>query len=288
MATKPKQSSSRQQAQPKKEPKLVEYVLPDREWDRGTELLRLFVATGWLADVRPQSIMLVADPGSGKTELLDRFRGVGGLNYESDLTVRGLYKILRSAVKGAITHLVAPEFQKFLMRKASTADNMLGTLTEALEEGVRQVSVGEKTEDFGGARIGFIGAITDETLTDKRKQLRQVGFISRVAIIRWGMSFEELNAVMTAIGNGDTTDLLQIDLRRPERPIRVDMSPVLSQQIQKYVTSKFRDHSILRVFNRFRALAMASAVLDGRKQVTAYDVARVFAFHPYWEIMEKG
>lgn len=286
MATKNK-PSSRQQSQPK-EFKSVEYVLPVREWDRGTELVKLFVATGWLANMRPQNLMLNADPGSGKSELLDRFRSVGGLDYQSDLTVRGLYKILRSAQKGAITHLVAPEFQKYLMRKASTADNMLGTLTEALEEGVRQVSVGEKTEDFGGARIGFIGAITDETLSDRRKQLRQVGFTSRVAIIRWGMSFEELNAVMTAIGTGDGTDLLHIDLKRPEKKIHVDMSPILSEHIQQYVTRKFRDHSMLRVFNRFRALAMASAVLENRKAVNAFDVAKVFAFDPYWEIMEKG
>lgn len=282
---------TKSQPKPKSQPRAStsdEYVLPEREWDRATELIRLFVATGWINKIRPQSMLFVADPGSGKTEVLERFRGNAYLAFASDLTVRGLYTLLRGAKKGAYTHLIATEFQKFLMRKASTAENMLGALTQALEEGLGEVYIGEKLENFYGARIGLIGAITADTLSKRRDMLREVGFISRVAIFRWGMEFEELELVMNKIASGDSSDLEKVSMERPAGLIDVEMAPMYSEHIKRYVSESFRQHTLLRVFNRFRAIAMASAVLDGRRAVTKFDVSRVFAFHSYWSVMEKG
>jgi hypothetical protein len=259
-----------------------------REWERAGELLKLFFATGYLENARPQSLLFNSEPGSGKTELLERFLGNPQLSFASDLTSRGVHQILRKAQKGIVTHIVATEFQKFLMRKASTAENMLGTLTQALEEGVRETYVGEKLEDFGGARVGLIGAITGDTLGRRRSMLREVGFTSRVAIFKWSMPDVELQEVMKKIGNGDTSDLKLISMSMPDVPIHVDMHPALSAVFQKYVWSYFRDHTVLRVFNRFRALAMASAALDKRDMVTADDLERVTAFHDYWIAMERG
>lgn len=263
------------------------YKLPPREWDRATELVRLFVATGWLHGVRRQSVMLTADPGSGKTELLERFRINPYLRYASDLTARGVHSILRDAHKGAITHIVATEFQKFMMRKSSTADNMLGVLSQALEEGVRETYIGEKMEDFGGAQVGLIGAITKETMAKFRPKLQEVGFTSRVSIFPWSMSYAEMEQVMESIGTNNRADLLYVDMARPSKLIQVDMDPKYSKALSQYIAKSFRHHAPIRVFNRFRALAMASAVLEKRTKVNGYDLSRIFAFHPYWEVMEK-
>jgi hypothetical protein len=264
------------------------YQLHSREWDRATELIKLFVATGWVENARPQSIIFRSDPGSGKTELIERFMSCNQLAFASDLTVRGLYTILRKAEKRIISHLVATEFQKFLMRKASTAENMLGTLTQALEEGVGEVYIGDKLEDFRGARVGIIGAITAETLNKKRDMLREVGFLSRVAIFHWRMPDAELQDVMRRISRGDQSDLAGVHMAMPEKPIPIDMHEKLSDVLRQYVWRDFRDHTVLRVFQRFRALAMASAALESRTVVNAWDVERVMAFHPYWKIMERG
>lgn len=262
--------------------------LPTREWERAAELIKLFVATGYLANARPQSLLFNSAPGSGKTELLERFMGNPQLAFASDLTTRGLYTILRSAKKGVITHIVATEFQKFLMRKAATAENTLGTLTQALEEGVGETYIGDKLENFEGARLGVIGAITGETLSKRRDMLREVGFISRVAIFRWGMPDEEIQNVMKKIGAGDQSDLEHVAMIPPDKPVTVNMHPKLSDAFMSYVWRSFREHTVLRVFNRFRALAMASAILDKREEVNADDIERVTAFHPYWRIMERG
>lgn len=281
-------SVAKKSAKARKAPEPQKFVLPDREWHRVTELVKMFIATGWLANERPQSMMLISEPGSGKTELLDRFAVNASLQYASDLTVRGLYNVLKRARSGAITHLVATEFQKFFMRKAATADNTLGTLCQALEEGIYEVLVGEKPVNFGGAQIGFIGAITHDTMNEKNKILRETGFISRVAVFDWEMTSDELFYVMGAIGKNDKSDLTPIRMAAPEQRIRVEFPEALSRQFQVYVHEQMRGHTVLRVFKRFRALAMACAAIDGRDVVHARDVEKVVAFNIYWERMLKG
>lgn len=262
------------------------YVLPEREWHRATDLLTLFIATGWLAaPTRSQSIMLISDPGSGKTELLDRFNCNAQLQYASDLTVRGLYQILKRASSGAVSHIVATEFQKFFMRKAATADNTLGTLCQALEEGIYEVMVGDKPVNYNGVQVGFIGAITDDTMSQKKRLLRETGFLSRVAVIPWQMSHEELDGVMARIGRNDRSDVEPLHVKAPQRRVSIEFPEALSEQFRDYVSNSMRDHTVLRVFMRFRALAMASAALDGRTCVHARDVEKVVAFQPYWKKM---
>lgn len=263
------------------------FVLPKSEWDKATELVRLFVATGWIENERAQSVLFISEPGSGKTELLERFAGNGQLQFASDLTVRGLYQVAKRARQGVVTHLVATEFQKFFMRKQATADNTLGTLCQLLEEGLYEVLVGDKPINFGGVQLGFIGAITHTTMSEKTKMLQETGFISRVSVIEWEMGNKELYDVLTRIGNGDKTAQTPVLMDAPQQKVAVEFPPALSKQFQDYVFSALRDHAVMRVFKRFRALAMASALLDGRDIVHARDVEHVAAFHDYWERMRK-
>lgn len=275
---------------PKTESAVVvrEYVVPSREWDRATDLVTMFIATGSIRNGRAQNMMLISDPGSGKTELLERFQGVNPqLTYASDLTVRGLYNILRSAQTGSTTHIVATEFQKFFMRKSSTFDNTLGALCQSLEEGVGKVYVGEKEVDFGNARLGFIGAITHDTANDRAKLFRETGFLSRVATFPWNVPAKEMYHVMDSISSGDKSDLSKVTVALPQHPVNVDFPQALSEQLKDYTWQRMRDYTILRVFQRFRSLAQGCAILDGRDYVHARDIEKVVAFEQYWSRMVK-
>lgn len=263
------------------------FMLPIREWDRMTELVKMFAFTGWLSNARAQSMLLISEPGSGKSELLDRFILNGWLEYASDLTVQGLYPILKRMRQGAVTHIMATEFQKFFLRKTSTAENTLGTMCQMMEEGVRQVMVGGKTVDFGGAQGGLIGAITHKTAATWRESLHEYGFWSRCAAFDWDMSQEELRGVMAAISSGDRSDLDPLVLNVPRTKMHVEFPQVLSQQFEEFVVRRMMAHTVLRVFQRFRALAMACALMDGRDVVHARDVEKVVAYDPYWSRMIK-
>ena len=263
--------------------------MPVREWDRMTELVRMFIATGWMKPpVRAQSLILISEPGQGKSELLDRFQYNAHVSYASDLTVQGLYPILKQMQRGAVTHVVATEFQKFFARKASTAENTLGTLCQMMEEGVRVVRVGNKEVDFGGAQGGIIGAMTHKTVDKWMDRLAEFGFWSRCAAFQWNLSTEELLKVMRAISDGDKSDLAMVMMEVPRERIYVDFPGPLSRQFEEYVRARLMTHTLLRVFLRLRTLAMGCALLDGRDVVHARDVEKVAAYDPYWSRMIKG
>lgn len=274
--------SSPKRPRAKVEPAPVPFTLPKREWDRGTELVRMFVATGFVVNAQPQSLLLISEPGSGKTELVDRFNSNGFLSYASDITSQGLYPILKMAKQGACTHLVTTEFQKLVLRKSSTAQATLGILCQAMEEGVGDVRIGERHIDFEGARIGLIGAITHESAAKWHKNLRELGFWSRCAAFKWEMPIDELRSVMRSISRGDKSDLAPIVFPSDFRKLAVDFPEQLSEQLEDFVFRSFQKYTILRVFQRFRTLAMACAVLEGRTRVHAYDIEKVVAFLPYW------
>ena len=256
-------------------------VLPSREWDRGTELVRLFVATGAISNSRPQSLMLVSDPGSGKTELLERFRVNRILDFHSDLTVRQLYPILKKVQRGQTTHVVLTEFQKLFMRKASVAENLLGTLVQGMEEGVGVVSVGPETVDYGGVRIGVVAAITNGTIKKRREMLSEMGFLSRAACFEWDVPSDEERGIMRRISEGDYSDIKPVKLVLPDRKIPVDIPPTLSHRLEEYTIERMQGRA-LRFFNRLRALVQGSALLEGRDVVTTRDVEWILAFDPYW------
>lgn len=262
-------------------------TLPAREWDRASELMSIFAMTGYIKDARPASLLLISEPGSGKTELIDRFKQNGNLQYASDITTRGLYPILKLAQQGACTHLVASEFQKLLLRKSSVAEATLGTLCQAMEEGVGRVMVGNDVYDFGGARLGLLGAVTHETAKKWRVNLRELGFWSRVAAFNWQLPMEQLREVMRNISAGNMADLAPIILKVPESPMVVDFPVKLSSQFETFVIQRFREHTVLRLFARFRALAQACAMMEGRDVVRARDIEHVVAFHGYWSLMER-
>lgn len=258
------------------------YKVPDREWLRATELIRMIVATGAVANARRQSIILISEPGDGKTELIDRFDDNPQLAYVSDMTSLGLEKILRRAKQGQVTHVVANELQKVFMRKASTWVATLGMLCQALEEGVKMNANREHSVDLGGAQVGLIAGLTHDTARQKSKLLRETGFWSRVAAVDWNMPHEELRDVMRSISRSDRSDLTKITVPLPEKPIKVDFPERLSEQFEQYVFKHLSEYTVLRIFQRLRAVAMACAVLEGRDVVQAVDVEKVVAFGRYW------
>lgn len=252
------------------------------------ELVRMFAMTGWLKNARAQSMLLISEPGSGKSELLDRFMPNSWLDYASDLTSQGLHPILKQMKRGAVTHIVATEFQKFFSRKTSTASATLGLLCQMMEEGVRTVRVGQQVLDFGGAQGGVIGAITHKTAAEWDKTFHEYGFWSRCSGFDWEMSIDELRGVMRAISNNDRRDLEPLVITVPAKKIHVEFPAPLSEQFEVFVTRRMMAYTVIRVFQRFRALAMACALLDGRDVVHARDVEKVVAYDPYWSKMVKG
>lgn len=268
-----------------------------REWDRMTELVALFSLTGQGYIItengdrmrvedsrpRPQSLILVSDPGQGKTEILERFRGNRFMVFQSDTTVRGVYRVLQAGKHSLTTHIIATELQKWLQRRASVYEQTFGALGQLMDEGLWDVSLGDQTYHFDGARLGLIAAMTHGSLDKRRNFLFEMGLLDRAAVLPWALPPTEKRDVLHRISKGDRSDLSRVVLPQPTAPVGVRFSYNISRKLEAYVWANWRINSF-RMFTRFRSLAMAAAILDGRRHVEVKDVKRaVYQFEDYWK-----
>lgn len=257
-----------------------------REWERGTRLVMLFIHTAFVENGKPQSLMLVSEPGNGKTEMLERFRANPYLSFHSDLTVKQLWPLVRHTGTGKITFIVFTEFQKLFQRKDATAMNCIGTLAQYIEEGVQTVSVGPKSEDYGGARGAIIAAMTNGTLAKYAELLDEMGFLDRTAVIPWHLPPEELDRIMDRIAVGDMRDLTPVHIPQPRRKVKVRVQLRVAREIKQYALQICAKRSPLRVYNRFMALVRAAAVMRGARVATWQDWLTLYSFRSYWDRMK--
>lgn len=246
-----------------------------------TELTKLFVATGFLADTRPASMLLVAEQGTGKTELQDRFRPVVTLSYQSDLTMRGLLPLLRRARTGSLSHLAMTELQKLFLRKAAVAENCFGLLLQAMEEGVWEVSIGGAAKQYGGARLGLIASITPGSFRKRLEYFDDTGFLSRAALLVWEPPDEEIKEVMRRMATGDRRDLEPVHLTPPSAPVKVQIPKGIALRVKDYAWAVWQERG-LRHLTRLLALTKAAAYLAHRRTVTLDDWGWVLSFDDYW------
>lgn len=254
-----------------------------RRWDQMTDLIELTLATAFVENTRTASLVLFGLPGMGKTELLERWRPNRWLSYHSDMTVRQLYPMLRMAEKGQVTHLVFTEFQKLFQRKGFIAENCIGTMAQAIEEGVNTVSVGPQELHFDNAQLGILGAMTGRTYKRRHETLSEMGFLDRVAFVEFDLEEEEVDDIIHRINAGERSDLSPKVLKRPDRPVTIGFGEKVAERLSGEMF-EHRTRSAgppLRTLQRLRGLAMAAAFLRGGESVTPEDVDRVMQFHSY-------
>lgn len=275
---------------------------PLREWDRATQFLSAFAISGFLAErtaqgdvvpVRPASVVLVGGPGSGKTELVERFKSADWLTYHNDLTVRSLLPLLRRADQGLLTHVAAPEFNKWFQRKSFVAENCIGLLSSAMEEGISDYSVGGTTLHFRAARLGLFAGMTPRTMTRRREMLADMGFLSRICALSWELPVEERQEITRRINLGLSDDLDPIELPRVQdgqgtngRAV-VAWDAKLGVEVAKFARAHWPDND-LRTFKRFKVLMLARAYLVGRKAVGDDEWQWLRGYDDYWKRLIQG
>lgn len=272
---------------------------PLREWDRGTQFLSAFVvsafvdertADGAVLPSRPSSVVLVGSPGSGKTELVERFKRCYWISYHNDLTVRPLLSLLRKAEAGVLTHVGASEFNKYFQRKSSVAEGTIGLLSGAMEEGITQYSVGPTSLRFETpARLGLIAGCTPGTMSKRREMLAEMGFLSRACVLDWGLPRSERDEIMRRMNRGDPSDLEPVDLVIPAngRHAVVAWDEKVGERVTGYVKQHWPEND-LRTFKRFKALMLARAYLVGHETVTEAEWAWLQSYDDYWNRMIVG
>lgn len=254
-----------------------------------TDLIKLFVASGSVEGERPASLLLVGVPGRGKTELLERFRPITSLSFHSDLTVRSFWGIMKRVDRAARlkrsmrSHLVFTEFQKLFQRKSAVWENCVGTLCQAMEEGVVEIDVGGEPQRFDHVRLGLLGAMTMRTLKRRGHDLEDMGLLSRACVLPWDLTKLDVDDIMKRIAHGNKRDLIPANITLPPEPQKITMAATLHNPVRLYVGTAHPGTS-LRLYQRLCLLAKSDALLKKQKRVTRKNVEYVLdGYRDYWD-----
>ena len=244
-------------------------------------IITLVLYTAYIKNVqKPNSLLIIAKPESGKTEALKKFTVNKNIAYLSDVTAFGIERdYLPKIEAGEIRHIIIPDLLKPLSRKESTVKTFITLMNALIEEGISSVSTyATRRSSEKHVKCGVITAITSEEFNDQRHNWRRIGFLSRIVPFSYSYGMETIRKVFDSILGLDYLDEGDIELKRiPKQDKEVKLPTKYAQAILPSTTTiaKAQETYGFRLQKQFQALLQASALEKGRSKVNAADVDRV-------------
>lgn len=243
-------------------------------------MIMLTIYTGYILNVpKPNSLLIIAKPESGKTEALKKFIPNKNIAYLSDVTAHGIERdFLPKIENGEIRHLIIPDLLKPLSRKVSTVKTFVTMMNSLIEEGIGSVSTYAIARTSSKpVKCGLITAITDEIFNDRRHGWSKLGFLSRLVPFSYSYGMDSVKRVFDSILGFGYLKEYDIQLKIPKEDKRINLPRRYAQAILPSVSTiaKAQDTYGFRLQKQFQALLQASALERGRLTVDAKDVDRV-------------
>lgn len=248
------------------------------------DLIRLTLYTAYITTVpKPNSLLIIARPESGKTEVLKKFIPNKNVVYLSDATAYGIERdYLHKIESGDIRHIIIPDLLKPLSRKESTVKTFITLMNALIEEGlasastyaVQRIAVSSKSH----VKCGVITAITSAELRDQRHSWGRLGFLSRIVPFSYSYGMATVKKVFDYILGLDYLKECDIELKRiPRQDRKIKLPQRYAQEILPSTTTIAQAEQTygFRLQKQFQALLQASALDKGRSTVNQSDVDRV-------------
>jgi len=244
-----------------------------------TEIARLGIASSYVKNDEPVSIVFLGDPEIGKSTIILRFNPPKNTVVFSDLTKSKLEEYLKNYQQ--IKYIMIPDFIKVISRGKSTKANIISMLNAGIEEGILDI-----TQYFGGSvtqttvprkpiRFGMMTAMTRRVMSDRRREWFKMGFFSRLLPVSFSYSKEQSKKIREYICAGRDIFTEKEKLRFRQRSILCNKRHVL--HFEKFIENYAEAQKLygFRMTKQFRSLLKASALLRSSDAVGRIDVRRI-------------
>jgi len=236
--------------------------------------------SGKIKNEKPLSLIIAANPESGKSEVVKKFKEINGVVYLTDCTAHGITKeILPRIETGGIHHIMIPDLLNPLSRKQSTVQTFITFMNALIEEGVAEISTYatgmtmRKTE----LRCGLITAITKDKLSDKRHEWARMGFLSRAIPFSYSYSQQQVREIMEYIVNekyhSETKEKLKIPANTKDIKLAKPLARMLMPEAYKFADANTTYG--FRMQKQLQTLMKSIALYNGRKKCTKSDFNEV-------------
>lgn len=269
------------------------------------------IATAFVENSIPISIMLVADSGAGKSKTLIRFQGQHIMRCD-DLTTAGLFDMLANDPKNEIRFLLIPDFNPVLSHKSSVSSLLIANLLSVTQDGTVNVQDGRQKKEMKHEPVGILTAVTPEMFIRYSKKWRELGVTRRIIPLHYTYSPETIMEAQTQILEG-RIDARQLDLincnlspRKVMIPLRIakqlkDFSTFLANNLSEFMSTsrgpfkkeeagdvkKGKQLLPLAPHVVLRAIAQGAALKAGRNICNSRDVEAALQFLKFTSMSER-
>jgi len=245
------------------------------------DMITLTLYTAYVKSIpKPNSLLVIAQPESGKTEILKKFIPNKNVAYLSDVTAFGLERdYLPKIEAGEIRHIVIPDLLKPLSRKESTVKTFTTSMNALIEEGLASSSTyATRRTSEKHVKCGLVTAITGKELRNQRHNWGRIGFLSRIVPFSYSYSIESVKKIFDYILGLDYLKEHDIELKRipkQDKQIRLPLRYARAILPSAASIAKAQHAYGFRLQKQFQALLQASALERGRSVVNSRDVDRL-------------
>lgn len=247
------------------------------------ELLDLAIYSGYVKYEKPVSVLIVASPESGKTEMLKKYSKNKGVLTMTDVSAYGIRRDIIPAVKdGQIKHIIIPDLLKPLNRNWGAVSDFITLMNSLIEEGVGNISTfyeSMKKIETCLYPCGVLTSITNAEIMDRRRKWAKIGFLSRVIPVSYLYSKEVTERVLGSIRTQDYVDEqkqkhVDIILDLPNKEVEIELDEKFAGYIidKTTVISQLQGLYGFRMARQFNTLLKASALKRGSNIVEQQDV----------------
>lgn len=273
------------------------------------EILETAIATAFVKDQNPTSVILVGPSGAGKSKALLLYNDarIPNIHMTDDLTAAGIDSIVMGDPESKKSHILCPDFNVPLTHKDSVANLMAAKLMTLMSDGICRIDDGRNQKEIKHRQVGILTAMTSRVYVGRSKKWDMLGFKRRFIPIFFDYSAKTEAEVQAGIRRGRPNI---ITLKRNPVPKNITVRPVkinskeahTLEVISSKLTSNLSYHparesktgKLISVpgenflpytpHHLLRAMASGHAILKNRHVVTQVDidfVARMIDFCKY-------
>src|SRR3990167_2420034 len=237
------------------------------------DIIETIIWSGWLSDRAPLSILLVAGPQSGKTQLMRQLRGNRGIEIMDVFTPTGMEAggFSERIGKSDLKHIIITEFGRLFSNYTTKATNLM-YLNTLIEEGSGlMVTKFVKSHKHYGA-CGILTAMTEKGFDKAERSLNELGFLTRTFVLFYRYSQDFLRKAEEGIAEGGEVRRSSHPpkhLELPKTSVKVPMPSDIYLQMLKVLRRRHLDQ--FRTIHRYASLTMALALKRGKKVVEMDD-----------------
>lgn len=249
-----------------------------------TKIVTSILWTGYVQNAeKPLSLLIIAAPEHGKSQLVKQFRYSKGIIYISDVTTYGLASKINEHLNRhePVNHIIIPDLLNPFSRAKCVVQSFVSFLNALTEEGIAKIQTGRITVEIP-MQCGVIACLTTDQWKQHRAKWISIGFLSRFIPLSYRYSRPTVMEIFDKLSGAGAIEN-DVNINFPNKKQIVNLTPELHKQLDKYAISIARASNLegIRLYRDLGILAKGIALRENRVEVIQADIDEIISCTDY-------